>query len=733
MGVPRNMSDLKSDWVGAGWRILSILCLLALLSFGCAMTGFGSNSVTAEERLAYDAAVAQIDSDALGAEASLSAFLEVYPRSGLADDAAEQLAELAFADGREDEGLRWLGRILSQTPNADRAAPARLKLARYEYGRNRWSTARRLLEPLRLDRLPVEDQRTALRLRVALSQTPVERISNQIDLRAALVDEIRSRRTDAASRDRLAQQLQILDEELQEGVHNAATPELDELVERRGRDEFAGKILLELTRRALDDGDFSRAEDLVRRAESRLRSEPDFAEARRLRTRTGMLEASAESNAELPPLRTLVDRARPRTTGGRGKIGVVLPLSGRFADFGQQSLRGLLLAAGLFEPLPVESEDPNDPDAPEKARSLELDEIGDGSQIRLIVRDSAGDPNRAAAMVRELEEDSDIVAIIGPIFTDESLAAAEAAEDVGIPLVSLSHREEVSAGRREVFRIRTTPADEVKVLVDHAFNELGATRFAVLYPRNRYGRGMRKLYWDAVRARGGKMVAVSSYDREVTDFSSAIRDMIGYRFITNAEQQALREREETLRKARFLPTEEAAIARAEAYASVGPSGLPLPPIVDFDVLFIPDSADKVSLIAPGLAYHEVRRVQLLGTSDWLDPELLSVAGRHVSGSVISTGFNPDSELPFVTEFVGDFERTFGEEPNSYAAQAFDAANLILVQLAAGRDDRDEIRDGLLRTRAYPGATGVLTMRPDGNARRRPFLVKVEGRRFIALD
>ena len=55
------------------------------------------------------------------------------------------------------------------------------------------------------------------------------------------------------------------------------------------------------------------------------------------------------------------------------------------------------------------------------------------------------------------------------------------------------------------------------------------------------------------------------------------------------------------------------------------------------------------------------------------------------------------------------------------------------ELAAGRVDRESLRDGLLEMRAYPGATGVLTMRPDGNARRRPFLLGVRGRRFEPLD
>jgi ABC-type branched-subunit amino acid transport system substrate-binding protein/TolA-binding protein len=729
---------------GRETRILLILLVWAASSIGCSIAGFGTGGVSPEERQAYEAALAERSENPARAEKAFEQFLEIYPKSALADDAAEQLAELSFAAGSEEEGLRWLGRILKQSPDSDRAAPARLRLAQYEYGRNRWSIARRLLEPLEMDRLSLADQRSAQRLRVELAQTPVERLAAQNDLRQILVEELDDRDTDAEARRRLARSLALLDREMREGIRSAATPELGQLIEDRRADALTGEVLLELSRRSLDASDFEAAEDRMDRAEPLLHSEADFTELGLLRSRLALLEANAEASAELPPLRELVDRPRPRTTGGRGKVGVVLPLSGRFAAFGEQSLRGLLLAADLFEPIPVVAADAPQPAdvtrvTVDTARTKPGSDVSlpgsaaERSQIRLIVRDSAGDPARAAAMVRELAEDPEIVAVLGPIFTDESIAAAQAAEDSDVPLVSLSHREEVPAGRNYVFRTRTTPADEVNVLVDYAFSKLGATRFAVLYPRNRYGRGMRKLYWDAVVARGGKMVATSSYDRDDTDFSNSIRNLIGYRFITGEERKALVEREETLRDARQLEPEEAAALREELYSALGPDGFPLPPIVDFDVLFIPDTADKVSLIAPGLAYHEINGIELLGTPEWVDDQLLEVAGRHVTGSVISTPFYMESDLPFVAEFVNSFQQTFGEKPDSYAAQAFDAGNIVLMQLVAGRDTRGEMRDGLLQTRAYPGATGVLTMSPDGNARRRPFLLGVKGRRFMPLD
>jgi ABC-type branched-subunit amino acid transport system substrate-binding protein len=738
--------------------VRAILGLLLVLQFGCAFPGFGPPTISPEERAAYDSAMGHLPANPRATEAALRDFVAAYPKSPLADDAAEQLSELAFAAGREEDGLRWLGWILSETPDGDRAAAARLRLATYEYARNKLSTARRLLAPLELEDLSLSDQRSALRLREKLAQTPVERLTHLGALRSTIEAEIRERSDEPETRRRLAGSLVVVDQEIRELLRRAAPAELEAMLrDQRGKPTVT-LVLFELTRRALASGELEDAADHLDRAESRVRSELEMSEFRSLQERLVMLEASADINADLPPLRSLVERPRPRTGGARGKIGVVLPLTGEFASFGEQSLRGLLLAADSFEADPEASPDAASRAGPAAQRevppvaappaargamparepdwtggSVDFDGVVEPKEIRLIVRDTGGDAVRAAAMVRELAEDPEIVAIVGPIFTAESLAAAEAAEVSGIPLIALSHREEVPVGRDLVFRTRTTPGDEVGVLVNHAFETLGAKRFAVLYPQNRYGRGMRKLYWDAVTERGGKMVAASSYDPSATDFSKVIRDMIGYRFLSDLERKALAEREEILRAARLLEPLDAALLRDAAYGILGPDLQPLPPIVDFDVLFIPDAANKVSLIAPGLAFHEIRGVGLLGSSEWLDDELLRVARQHVAGSVISTPFYPQSDLPFVEEFVSAFRATFGDEPDSYAAQAFDAGNLVLVQLAAGRVDREDVRDGLLKVRAYPGATGVLTMRPDGNARRRPFLLGVKGRRFMPLD
>jgi ABC-type branched-subunit amino acid transport system substrate-binding protein len=302
-----------------------------------------------------------------------------------------------------------------------------------------------------------------------------------------------------------------------------------------------------------------------------------------------------------------------------------------------------------------------------------------------------------------------------------------------VPLLALSSREEIAHGRSFVFRLRTTPQEEIAALVEHAVRDLGAQRFAILYPRDRYGRGAHKLFWEAVEQAGGRVTAVASYDPAANDFADPIRQLLGYSMLSPAEESVLAQRANLERRARRLPPQAAAKLREEARALTGPGGAPLPPIVDFDVLFIPESYEKVVLIAPQLAFHEAFGMRLAGTSGWYHPDLLELGRRHVAGARFSSLFFPDSPLPNAREFARRYPLVFSSAPGPFAAQGYDAAQLVLLQLARGDRSRGAVRDGILAVRGFPGASGVLSMREDGNARKRPFLLGVEKDQLVQVN
>jgi ABC-type branched-subunit amino acid transport system substrate-binding protein len=671
-----------------GRELVALAVALALLAACAGPRGLAREPVSEEERRAYHAARSLIASDPAAAERGFEDFLRTWPDSALAPQAERRLGDIALERGDQEEGLRRFYGVVRHYPGAEITEALRVRIAEIELNRDNPQAATKVLGRARISRLSDENKRSAYRV-----------------LASAAPDSVAKLRW-------LEDAVAFIDVEIDELVAQLDVPNAERAIDQMGREIPAARLLLRRAVLALEQDDVEGAEEAWKRAAT-LPQAPDTRRAfefvgeriarRRVRPGEGL---------QLPTFAEAMRRAPPVTAGAEGTLGVVLPLSGRFARFGDESLNGILLAAGVFDEL-----------ADNRAKA----------KVRLVVRDSGGRPERAAAAVRELAEDERIVAIIGPLLKGECEAAAVAAEAASVPLVALTGRPGVALGRAHVFRVRTQPHQETQVLVDHAMNALGAQRFAMLYPRDAYGRGLRSLFWDAVEERGGHIVGVASYDPDATDFAEPIRRLAGYVLLSEEEKAVIKEREDLLRRARRLPPDEALVMREEARSLIAESGHPLPPIVDFDALFIPESHEKVVLIAPQLAFHEVVGAQLLGASGWYHPDLVKIGRHDVSGAVFTAHYFANSPLPLVRDFTDRYTATFAAEPDALSAQAFDAANLVLVQLVRGRDERGEVRDGVLTTWAYPGVSGVLSMSPDGNAHKRPFLLGVERGHITQID
>jgi ABC-type branched-subunit amino acid transport system substrate-binding protein/predicted negative regulator of RcsB-dependent stress response len=678
-------------------RTLPIL-ILALGWLAC--SGFGPRAdvvVTESERRAYADALSVLGDDPAAAEQRLVTFIQDWPRSPLSGDASIRLAEMALARGDQDDALRHYYYVVLNFPNGNRIDSARVGAASIELDRGNKDAAMRALNGVQLRRLTDAEKEQASRLLAAGAQDPVAKIRWLATLRADTADEETRAKVDV---------------EIDELLAQLSLDQLAQVVKRVEPEIPAARALLASAERLLDIGDYDMARGEIENA-SRMQMAPAYATRLALAAdRLRLLESGRSDTEFFPTFEDAADAGIPSTRNARGAIGVVLPLTGNFASFGEEALRGILLAAGTFDAdLPIEQR----------------------SRIRIEIRDSAGSPALASAAVRELAQDESITAIIGPLLRKECEAAATTAENQRVPLLTLTSREEVAHGRSYVFRLRTTPGDEVQTLADYAMRELGAQRFAILYPRDAYGGGLSGLFWKAVEERGGRVVALAAYDADAVDFGSSIRRLVGYELLTTEEKALIKEREKLTRSARRLPTEEAALVREEARGMLGPNDEPLPPIVDFDAIFIPESHEKVALIAPQLAFHEATGVVLLGTEAWNHPDLVTIARNHIEGAFFTASFYADSRVAYVRNFADQYAATFDAPADDFSASAYDAAKILLVQMTRGATSRSQVRDRFLEVQGYPGVSGVLSMRADGNARKRPFLLGVRRGHIVEAD
>ena len=675
-------------------RVTRLAAALLAPALACAVPAPWPAGPSATEQ-AYREALAVAESDPDGAEARLEAFLRQWPESARADDAALELARLRVERGEAGGAARVLRESLVAHPKGDRADAARLLLARIERDAGRSDEAYRVASAIRPSRLPPHERAEAYGLLAGVAAARSDR-TGQLRWLGQLAAEARSEVEREAALREIDGVLAQLD-----------TAQLAALAQHLGSAPPAARVHLGAAERALDAGDVDAAERALAALAAASPEPETAARAEALAARAHARRGLGPEPGELPAFGELAPLAQPATAGASGTLGVVLPLSGPFARFGEASLRGVMLAAGVFD--------------------------GDGSAVRLLVRDSRGVPDVAAAAVAELAADPDVRAIVGPLLSEPAEAAARVAEQAGVPLIALTPREGVAAGSGYVFRLALTPRSEVAALADYAVRELHVGSVAILHPRDPYGRGLKDLFWDAMEERGVRIAGVASYEPDATDFAEPIRRLVGYLLLDDGEQAALRRRERILGRAKRLSPQQAVRVREEAAKITGPHGEALPPIVDFDALFIADGHESAELIAPQLAFHEVGPLPLLGPSGWNHPDLLAIGGRHVEGAVFAESFFAESRFAFVMDFRDRHRAVFALEPDVLAAQAFDAANLVLVQLARGLTSRSEVREGLLAVRAYPGVSGVTSVLPDGNARKRPFLLGVRGGHIVSLD
>lgn len=364
-------------------------------------------------------------------------------------------------------------------------------------------------------------------------------------------------------------------------------------------------------------------------------------------------------------------------------VGVVLPLSGKNAQVGQRALRGLEMGLGLHLP---------------------------GSNFKLAVMDSEGNPDSARRGVERLVKEDNVIAVVGSLLSKTAPAVAAKADELGVPSIALSQRSGLTEIGPTVFRNSLTSEMQIRYLVRAAMEDLGMKKFALLYPNDPYGVEFANIFWDEVLARGGQVTAVQTYSTKETDFRLVIQRLVGTYY------GEARHDEFTARLKEMQKSDKKHSARKDNIETI------LPPITDFDGIFIPDSAKSLGQIAAMLAFSDVRGVKLLGTNLWNTPGLAKRAGNFANNLMFVDSFAPTQEQ---SRFVNDYKALYNETPSLIEIQAYDSGLILRQLIASGADSRQDLVRKLGTLKKFPGALGLLNMSPDREVERPVTALTVE--------
>lgn len=406
------------------------------------------------------------------------------------------------------------------------------------------------------------------------------------------------------------------------------------------------------------------------------------------------------------PARQVLDRIAIRSTVSPRVIGVILPLTGRFKAFGAAVVDGINLA------------------------NLGRD------NIEVVFKDSQGDPALAVQAVEDLAR-AGAIAILGPVGTNEAAPAAVRAQELGVTMISLSRAEGVTGIGDWVFRNSLTNSAQGSALARYAIEKLAVTRAAIFAPNIESGAEATSGFWKTLEAGGGEVRGHELYDHDQTTFSGSIKKLVARENLGDREGYAAA-------AAEIRATEKDPYRRRRAFEELAKKQ---GPIIDFDVMLLPDYWRTATLIVPALAVEDIitnacderelerirkttkrniRPVTLLGTAGWNNPNLVTRGGRFVTCSVFVDGFYAGSEREVTRRFVGDFVDEYARRPNLLEAQGYDTARIARSILVDARPQtRDAFRDALRAVRKFPGVTGDTTFTDEGEPNKPLFFLTVD--------
>lgn len=362
----------------------------------------------------------------------------------------------------------------------------------------------------------------------------------------------------------------------------------------------------------------------------------------------------------------------PLPSKAKYSVGVILPLTGIYAPFGEKALQGIRLAI--------------------KEGSLK----GRSQMISLVVRDSKGSPSEIEKAMDELVKEEKVIAIIGPLLSHTVDRASKKAQLLNVPLLSLSQKEPSSVKGNFFFQNSLTPAEQVRKLVTFAVRELELRTFAVFHPGSPYGYQFKALFNQEVARAGGKVLGAVVYQEEQTDFRQEIKGF--FKVESLSKPPGTKKQEEEFKQG-----------------------------LSVDGLFIPDTHDRAGVILSQMAYYDIRGTTFLGTNAWNGPGLLAPGGKGTEGAIFVDAF---SKGPSVKDFVDEFEKEFRRPPETLEAIAYDGAKFLKeVLLSRSPASPAGLKNELRKFHLYQGVSGLKGFGEDGKAIRTLSILRIKNGRI----
>ncbi len=282
-------------------------------------------------------------------------------------------------------------------------------------------------------------------------------------------------------------------------------------------------------------------------------------------------------------------------------------------------------------------------------------------RIEIIAEDDESKCDRSVSAARKLITRDKIHALLGAWQSTCTLAVVPITAQAKIPQYTTSVAGPVTRqGSEWIFRVGLQTSVLNRSTLEYATKDLKLSRVAILASNEELGKSFVKTAEAALKELGYEPVAIEEYARGDKDFSGQLGRIRGK---------------------------------------------------NPDALIMSTGIQEQAIIARQIREMGLN-VQLFGGDTIFgNPKFVELAGKDIEGALFATVFIPAENVPGMGEFTEAYRKRFGEAPDPWAAQFYDAVGIVYAAVKANKNVADAQQIGAYTRslssmeKSYPGLLG----------------------------
>lgn len=314
---------------------------------------------------------------------------------------------------------------------------------------------------------------------------------------------------------------------------------------------------------------------------------------------------------------------------------------------------------------------------PEKNTALmlqeEINKAGgiNGHPLEIIIEDTKSDETQAVLVAKKLLEKDNVLAIIGPSTTGESMALVPIMNNAQTVLISCAAGAPITQpvqDRAWIFKTPQYDVSAVEAIYEH-MKKQGISKVGIVTISTGFGDAGRKALLDVAPRYGITIVADERYGPKDSDMTTQLTKI------------------------------KAAGAQAVINWSVGPGQ-----------------------VVVTKNWHALKMgIPLYQSHGWGSKKNIELAGKAAEGVIAPLGRLvvweklPDNhpQKALLKKYTQDYEARYKSEPGTFGGHAYDAIHMLVEAMKKVGPDKKKIRDYLeTNIKKWPGTGGIFTLSPN---------------------